>query len=453
MSLYDDFNAAHLDPTRWASARESIRMIQDGVLVLAHGGAAPSGSNSNTSLRHVSPPNAPLQALQADVTLTAATPPTAGGYSRLRLRGAFYNDGMGGTGSTGDVWAQIGLRVGPTGSPEAFYGLHRRDDADCNLTTDDMSGALAPVMVNQPYTLAIARVGRQFMFTVTPMGGGDSVSHTVTEYLPVATAAHSRNVMVRADVLCWATAPGVLDGYTAGTFDNVYVNSDPYDDFSSGTIDPGKWRDYEIGRMLQNGALVLQAQAPATKNQYTSIRVPNPNAVTALAADVTLAARTLTVPQDVAHAGLFGTFYNTGNGTAFGDVRAHVFYWTRGDGIINVNFSTWRNDDAGQFVSLFGETVASGLALRKTHRLHLGWDGAVFTYGVDGLVRAFDPRSLAPVVQAPVNPSREVYAQASAAAAGAPASRPPSTTWPSTPRPSMRSPACGLAPPCSSPGT
>jgi hypothetical protein len=71
-ALYGDFSTVHLDPIRWASPRESIRRIQDGVLVLAHSGSASSDNASNTSLRHLSPPTN-LTSLQADVTLTAAT--------------------------------------------------------------------------------------------------------------------------------------------------------------------------------------------------------------------------------------------------------------------------------------------------------------------------------------------------------------------------------------------
>src|SRR5574341_1616261 len=119
LSLYDDFSAASLDPTKWVAHRESLRVIQNGALVLAHRSGADSDDNLNTQLRPVSSPTN-LTNLQADVTLTAATPPTRGGYSRLRLRGAFYTDGTPGTGSLGDVYANAGLRLAAGGTPQAW---------------------------------------------------------------------------------------------------------------------------------------------------------------------------------------------------------------------------------------------------------------------------------------------------------------------------------------------
>ena len=179
LALYDDFIAATLDPTKWVAQRESLRVIQNGVLLLAHRSGAQSNNTMSTQLRHVNPPTN-LTSLQADVTLSDATIPVAGAYNRIRLRGAFYNDGTVGTSSTGDVWASTGLRVGPSGTPEAWYGAFRCGDPDCNSSTNSVSGSLGPAAFNTPYTVSIAWNGSQFTFTATPVGGGTSLTQTVS---------------------------------------------------------------------------------------------------------------------------------------------------------------------------------------------------------------------------------------------------------------------------------
>jgi hypothetical protein len=155
LAVYDDFNGPVLDPAKWVAQRESLRVIQDGKLVLAHRSGANSDNNLNTQLRHVSPPTN-LTSLQADVTLADTTVPVAGGYNRMRLRGAFYNDGTTGTGALGDIIANAGLRVGVTGTPEAWWNAFRCADADCTTTTDSIGSALGPVTFNTPYTVRIA---------------------------------------------------------------------------------------------------------------------------------------------------------------------------------------------------------------------------------------------------------------------------------------------------------
>jgi hypothetical protein len=51
--------------------------------------------------------------------------------------------------------------------------------------------------------------------------------------------------------------------------------------------------------------------------------------------------------------------------------------------------------------------------LGETHTLNLVWDGSVITYGMDGVIRSFDPKPFAPVVKPPVGHFMDVRTQAS----------------------------------------
>jgi len=52
-----------------------------------------------------------------------------------------------------------------------------------------------------------------------------------------------------------------LTGYVSATFDKVYKNEIPYDDFSATTIDPARWTNYEFVREISGESFDRRSEA------------------------------------------------------------------------------------------------------------------------------------------------------------------------------------------------
>lgn len=317
LGLYDDLSGATIAAAKWQPL-EFVREIRNGKLVSILRAAGPSGDYSNTSL--LTNPTT-IQSLQADARLNAYTAPP-GGTVRVRVAGYFYNDGTAGTGSTGDVAAQVFL-LGNSSGVEIRYGAFKCTNTDCSTSIDVIQSTLVNAgVLGEAHTLGVAWDGSVFTFTV------DGVP-TVVDPRPVAPVAGAPRTLEKKVGTRITTAGAGGEGYVAGDFENVYVNGVLYDNFdgapySGPHLDPTKWANLEFVQEIQGGRVVSKAATagPAGNVVRSRLHPVNRNAVTEMQADVTVTE--FQASSGSVHAQLNGSFYNDGSSTGANDFTGEV---------------------------------------------------------------------------------------------------------------------------------
>ena len=412
LSLYDDFAGGTIDATKWQNL-EVVREIRDGKLASSLRGAGPPSSLSN-DLVFANPTT--IQSFQADVRLNEYIPPP-GGSSRVGLRGAYYNDGTAGAGATGDVQAQLYLRGASTGV-DIQYSVSKCTNADCTVTTDVIPPAtVKSAALGEVHTLAIAWDGAVFTFSVD----GLSTAVDPQPIQPIVNAAPNLPGKVLGTQLQIAGPGG--EGFVAGDYANVMVGGVLYDDFSGPRLDPSKWASLELVREVVTGRFISKAAVAGvtdTRLQNRS-RFVNQNAVTSLRADITATA--FLSLNSFVQARLAGSFYNdgasTGGNDLSGDVEGFIRIFSNNVGPLTVEFLTDRCEDplCGTATTLFSDSLGF-VNLGETHNLSLEWDGSVFTYGMDGTTKTFDPKPGHPVMKPPTGHFKDFQTQVSVQRAG-----------------------------------
>lgn len=167
-----------------------------------------------------------------------------------------------------------------------------------------------------------------------------------------------------------------------------------YDDFSEGSIDPSKWsvspmcggNAYDCAREVRNGHLRLAVRGYGdvsrdSGSSFASSQVlfTNPNSIDSLQVNLSVqsfSASACSANSDAAHPQFLisGTFFNTGTGTASGDVSAYLMVERRTDdlsdppGILRV----------GGFMSLdgrfFNNVDLGTLQVGEQARVSIQWD-------------------------------------------------------------------------------
>ncbi len=202
-ALYDDFSASDIDPSRWRS-QEFIREIQSGKLLsrLRQIG----GGNSSNSLFFPNPNG--IAGIQAEVILNSIST-SGGGLARARLRGNFYNDGL------GDIAATIGIG-GNGATPNVFYQVFRCNDIDCASSTNIQSHSFGPASLGQTYVVSLEWNGEVFTFTVN----GSSELFDPRAEAPVVSPTPNRP---RKALQTFKSGTAGGSGSITATFDNVFI--------------------------------------------------------------------------------------------------------------------------------------------------------------------------------------------------------------------------------------
>jgi len=398
LSLYDDFSSGAIDPAKWQNL-EIVREIRNGKLVSILRAAGPPGTITN-NLEFGNPEG--ILSFQADVRLNSYTAPV-GGSVLVRLRGSLYNDGSPASGAAGDVHAVLFIR-GASEGIDIRYQVYRCTNADCSTISDVIPATpVKSVGLGETHTLGIGWDGAVITFTV------DEAATVVDPTLVQPRVKSTPNVPEKAlgTQVIIAGAGGI--GSVAGDFADVLVNTILYDDFSGPQLEAGRWATLDFVQEVADGHLVskVAVAGPVGTRLRNRQQFANQNGVTGARADVTVTAYQSS-KSSVQVRALAGSFYNSGESTgpsdATGDVEALLRISSATGRALTVEFLTNRCMDAQcsatTLTTLFTDTLGT-INAGETHTLALVWDGSVFTYGLDAVVRTYDPKTVVPVGKPP----------------------------------------------------
>ena len=169
------------------------------------------------------------------------------------------------------------------------------------------------------------------------------------------------------------------------TFDNVWVNGSPYENFDTYTsiedLDLKKWKPWHENASIQGQKLSVTIDDTIGRGNG-GLEFKNPASIQSLQADITVSSISM---DSSAGARISGAFLNNGAG----DVSANIY--VRGDRVTysvsldNINSQEtyhWDHLDGGQLKSV---------SLGQTVTVSITWDGTKLTFNADGDTAEYTP--------------------------------------------------------------
>lgn len=191
------------------------------------------------------------------------------------------------------------------------------------------------------------------------------------------------------------------EGSITSLFDNVYVNGNLYDNFSSSKIDPVKWKSYEAVREVNDGKLSAKMALFGDTILFNSLNFAQPDTISSIQADVSL--NSYAVTNGSISARLGGRFYNSGS-PFDGDIYAQIRIGGPGPNPkIYYMVSRCPDNDCTEGITIKSSSFTGVTNLTMPYTLFVGWDGSVFTFRANGIEEDFDPKPYAPVINVAPN--------------------------------------------------
>jgi hypothetical protein len=398
LDFYDDFSGPTIDKTRWRET-ELVREIRNfaGNNKLFFKTVNPSPVNESSfpyTQRNNLPFSDPsaINSFQAEVTVLGSNS-TGSAVACVYLGGTFYNDGTSGGGNAGNIFPQIMIGRTSTGL-WAQYSVLRYPTNTSAYIRLDYGNFTTPISEGIPYTLSISYDGdKQFTFKV-----GTETLFSDPSKLPERVGGPSQPYM---GLLTAATPYASSETASiSGTFDDVYVNGTPFEDFSSLTIDQTKWSTYELVNEITGGKLRSKVRTESTSQVNNPLEIAYPLGIKAVQANVTPVV--FSNPQGLyADANISGIFFNDGTpGSGYiGDIYARVSIGGNGTApvaqwgvfkILDSAFNTTQALDQG--------ALNTPIVLGNTYTLYLEWNGTEFTFKINGEVAHSAPANYIPAI-------------------------------------------------------
>ena len=241
-SLYDDFSAGAIDPTRWSGASfgatlESAKLVTAGTLLLGnitYGEIGPSGGRrtGTTGVELIDTGGVGnLRGLGASVTMLGASSSdcatnTSTGRARMQIRGIFFNDGAssGPGDSTGDIAGGIQTVSDSNGNNFIEWFTFRCDDPTCDASTDlDFANMTTGWSAGLPNFLFVLWDPDNDRFIFAADSEVVASSYTQADAAPPTTDSFPPNLMRARHTPenCAAGAPPSSVGFA--NIDNVFI--------------------------------------------------------------------------------------------------------------------------------------------------------------------------------------------------------------------------------------
>jgi hypothetical protein len=237
--LYDNFQAASLDPARWLDSERS-RTVTGTSLRLAQrdwGSAASDSGNSFFSWSENLARGGPVTQLRASmrinaIDMTACVANASPSFARGRIMGTFFNTGNRSAGSNvGDVFAHMqAVRFSNSADPAGVLQVQGQvyvcTSSDCNASTQiGTTASLGTVAVNTWIALQIEwdRANKQFVFIRDKGAQTASVSYAGLDD-SADPGSVFKSVGTRTNPANCASGPRPY-AFVDARFDNVHVNT------------------------------------------------------------------------------------------------------------------------------------------------------------------------------------------------------------------------------------
>jgi len=392
---YDNFSGIYIDKAKWLEG-ESVLEIDAGNQKLRSEVASISPIGITiyphvdvNRLNFVNPTS--VNSFQADVTILESSINNIASAT-ARLEGVFYNDGTSAAGIIGDVFAMVAIGRETNGGLVGEVIIGRLTNAEGTtwevLWYETFS---VSVVIGHAYTLYLAydSTANRFTFRV---GGEEKIVGLGDIPARIAEAKAPSRGLTTVVYVENATS----SGYVSATFDNVYKNGIRYDDFSTTTIDPARWTNYEFVREISGGKLRSKVRSSsASSSLINEFDFVNPRYTNGIQAKVTLVKyENLSSGTAWADAIIGGWFYHDGTpgGGLTGDVMAKVSIGGPGKSPIAFWLVYRFDDETGwNFTDLGYGQFTTPISLGSTYTLSLGWDGRQITFKLNDEVATYIP--------------------------------------------------------------
>jgi uncharacterized delta-60 repeat protein len=403
LTYYDDFSSPTINTSKWVQFYDYAREIQ-GEQLRSKLRSTVNTTGAVEGLVSFQNPET-INSIETKATLLSFDNPSGTRAGAISIAGRFFNDGSATPGQyTGDILGQIVIG-GAGSSPAAFWSVYRYiHPTDANQTELIDSGVFAlPPIPGIQYTISVDWDGNQFTFRI---GDGSTVEEAFSEPgLPVNPA----NMPVKSIGSRISSNAG-REALVEGLFDDVKVNGSLYDDFSSGVINPTKWKLYEFVRDIENEELRLKIRTSTTDTSAMStdqLVFPGPEVINIIQTKITPLA--FSNPNGLnLRAGISGEYYNDGTLNGWeGEISAAV-----GIGGTDTNpvaaWSITRHIDQADpnLIDTFATgTFTTPIILGTTYTILLSWDGTKFTFKFNDEEATYTP---APPIHPAIHPARRL---------------------------------------------
>jgi hypothetical protein len=380
---YDTFNGTAINYSKWEN-QEFIREIRSNKLFSRVRAYA---STQNNHL-YVKTPGG-IYNLEAAVTLINATAPHDAIQTTTAsagLAGVFYNDGTVGSGSVGDVMAQVRLE-GSSGQLRARYYVIRYTAADSSTWDTLDSGTIIPsISLNTAYTLSIRfdQGSKKFTFTAGPTASYETPTMPGTLNAPKSDWKSLRTYVQAPEGFVGNVAAYFTDAKTRNASNAIVM----FDALNVAPISSSNWKEnYEFAREIVSDHLHLKMRrVDLTSATGNTLPFKRPEMINEIEGKVSLTLFQKSLTESNLQARIGGYFYNSEGNPAsnyLGEIYAGIFLGGS-DASPKAGWYVNRSTNAAgtTFETLYPLTptpLVSPINLGETYTLYLKWDGVQFT--------------------------------------------------------------------------
>ncbi|MBI9092741.1 MAG: carboxypeptidase regulatory-like domain-containing protein [Desulfobacterium sp.] len=244
---------------------ENYRYVKNGILKM---GARPRTGSAYQRVRI--DPDDRVNRFKADVKLTGCSmEPGSSDKAFARMNAYLYNsEAETPTGPKGDIWASFYLGDWGNGLEIAWQAYRINDNAweEWELLSEGVIPVAAGLAFDTWYAMEIdiSQPEKPVVFNFYNVAEALLASKILNDLPPKKGASYTTVSDIRVYV---DDQKDLSHGpqYIFAEFDNVYVNGNLYDDFSTGGLDSGKWRSNEAASRIEDGQLLLLANARGAK--------------------------------------------------------------------------------------------------------------------------------------------------------------------------------------------
>lgn len=385
LTPYDSFSGATINYSKWDNldfVRE-IRNISGNKLfsrVTAYG-------NTQGNYLYVKNPGG-IYYLEASVILMSAAAPydsTHTTFSQAGLAGVFYNDGTVGSGSIGDVMAQVRLELS-NGQLRARYFVLRYTAADASTwVTLDSDTIIPAISMNVPYTLKILfdQSTRKFTFTAgtatkeTPLMPGSVFNLPKSNWKALRTH-------VQAPPGYWGSVSAAFSNAVTQNASGGTVMSDT---LSTSPLNSSNWKtNFEQVREIENSHLHLKLRrVDLLENNSNALPFSLSEMINEIQAKVSLIAFQKSDLGFSLRARVGGYFFNVNGNPAsnyLDEIFAGVYLGVKeGENTPKAVFyiNKMTNVEGTTHEEVHSENLLPAINLGGIYTLSIQWDGNQFT--------------------------------------------------------------------------